>query len=248
MGEYKMRFELIDNSKSFITVFKTIKNIVQDIQIKITHKGLKIQAIDTSHIVFLEIFLDIDFFDEYTVQDTEETINLDVEEFYKILNMINKDDRLIIGTELDGGFGVVFEGEAKRVFHIQLLDDELEGVTPPEQNYPTCFEVPLGSLKKELSHAKILSSKACLSVDKDYFKIKADGEFANMQLEYLHGEKVDDTVKSCFNIDKLLDCLSDGFSDVVRLGLGVDAPVNIRLENSDSYMSFTIAPRIEQED
>ena len=237
-----MRLELDNNKKQFINAMKTTNNIVQDVKLTFTNKGLTIQAIDESHICFIKTFLDIEFFDEYTTTD-EEIINIDLGEFVKILNMVDKDDRIFL--ESDNNLKVIFEGESKRVFHIKLLDDELKSVTPPQQTYPSCFELPYSLFKDNLKNAQKLDSRIDLIVDEDYFKLKTDGQFSDMRLEYLHGEKVTGTYKSRFSLDKLLNCLSNEFSSVVKVSLGDDKPVCLRLENNLSYLSFIIAPRIE---
>jgi proliferating cell nuclear antigen len=88
-------------------------------------------------------------------------------------------------------------------------------------------------------------------VDVDKFKVAAEGEFGDANIEYLHGEKIDAEAKSVFSLEKISEMLkADKFSDVAIINLGNDMPLNLKLKmiSDDGELSFLLAPRIETED
>jgi proliferating cell nuclear antigen len=88
-------------------------------------------------------------------------------------------------------------------------------------------------------------------VDADKFKVAAEGEFGDSNIEYLHGEKIDSEAKSVFSLEKISEMLkADKFSDVAIIKLGNDMPLNLKLKmiSDDGELSFLLAPRIESEE
>lgn len=188
-------------------------------------------------------------FDEF-VCDEPEKINIDTDELMKVLKRSKSDDRVLMSLD-EGNFIITFEGEAKRTFKIRLIDIEYESPTPPQLNHPTNIEVPFSLLKDSIQDMDIFSDKIALKVDNDRFIASAEGEFGDANIEYLHGEKVEEPVKSIFSLEKVREMLkADKFSDFAIISLGNDMPLNLTLKmlSEDGELSFLLAPRIETED
>jgi proliferating cell nuclear antigen len=231
------------------TSFDAISSIVDEVQIQTDSEGLRLDALDRSHITFVHLELKSSLFDEY-VCDEPEKINVDTEELMKVLKRSKGDDRVYMSLD-DGNFIITFEGEAKRRFKIRLIDIEYEAPSPPNLEYPTEFEVPFSLLKDSIQDIDIFSDKIAMSVDGDRFAASAEGEFGDANIEYLHGEKIETTARSVFSLEKIKEMLkADKFSDIATISLGDDMPLNLKLRmvSDDGELSFLLAPRIEAED
>ncbi|MGL4670100.1 MAG: proliferating cell nuclear antigen (pcna) [Methanobacteriaceae archaeon] len=231
------------------TSFEAISSIVDEVQLQTDSDGMRLDALDRSHITFVHLELKSSLFDEF-VCDEPEKINIDTEELMKVLKRSKSDDRVLMSLD-EGNFIITFEGEARRRFKIRLIDIEYEAPSPPELEYPTKFEVPFTLLKDLIQDIDIFSDKIALMVDSEKFKGSAEGEFGDAKIEYIHGEKITEDAKSVFSLEKIREMLkADKFSDIATIQLGNDMPLTLKLKmvSEDGELSFLLAPRIEADD
>ncbi|MDR1721884.1 MAG: proliferating cell nuclear antigen (pcna) [Methanobrevibacter sp.] len=231
------------------TSFDAISSIVDEVQIQTDSEGFRLDALDRSHITYIHLELNASLFDEF-VCDQPEKINLDTDELMKVLKRSKSDDRVLMSLD-EGNFILTFEGEAKRTFKIRLIDIEYDAPAPPQLDYPTEFDIPFALLKNSIQDIEIFSDKVSLIVDSERFKVEAVGEFGDANIEYIHGEKVDQEAKSIYSLDKIAEMLkADKFSDLATISLGDDMPLTLKLKmvSEDGELSFLLAPRIENDD
>ncbi len=241
--------EELSNPNILKTSFDAISSIVDEVQIQTDSEGFRLDALDRSHITFVHLELKSSLFDEF-VCDEPEKINIDTDEFMKVLKRSKSTDRVIMSLD-EGNFIITFEGEAKRTFKIRLIDIEYESPTPPQLNSPTKFEIPFNLLKDSIQDMDLFSDKITLMVDSEKFRASAEGEFGDANIEYIHGEKIDTEAKSVFSLEKIREMLkADKFSEMAIINLGTDIPLYLTLRRVDGAgeLSFLLAPRIESED
>ena len=239
----------LSNPNILKTSFDAISSIVDEVQIQTDSEGFRLDALDRSHITFVHLELKSSLFDEF-VCDEPEKINIDTDEFMKVLKRSKSTDRVIMSLD-EGNFIITFEGEAKRTFKIRLIDIEYESPTPPQLNSPTKFENPFNLLKDSIQDMDLFSDKITLMVDSEKFRASAEGEFGDANIEYIHGEKIDTEAKSVFSLEKIREMLkADKFSEMAIINLGTDIPLYLTLRRVDGEgeLSFLLAPRIESED
>ncbi|MCF0226363.1 MAG: proliferating cell nuclear antigen (pcna) [Methanobrevibacter sp.] len=239
----------LSDSNILKTSFDAISSIVDEVQIQTDSEGMRLDALDRSHITFVHLELNVDLFDNY-VCDEPEQINIDTEEFMSVLKRSKSNDRVLMEVD-EGNFIITFEGEATRTFKIRLIDIEYDNPAPPQIEHPTNFEVPFSLLKDSINDIEIFSDKICLQVDGEKFSASADGDFGDASVEYIHGEEIDETAKSSFSLDKIREMLkADKFSDIAEISLGTDMPLSLTLKmiTGDGKLSFLLAPRLESED
>jgi len=239
----------LSNPNILKTSFDAISSIVDEVQIQTDSEGFRLDALDRSHITFVHLELKSSLFDEF-VCDEPEKINIDTDEFMKVLKRSKSTDRVIMSLD-EGNFIITFEGEAKRTFKIRLIDIEYESPTPPQLNSPTKFEIPFNLLKDSIQDMDLFSDKITLMVDSEKFRASAEGEFGDANIEYIHGEKIETEAKSVFSLEKIREMLkADKFSEMAIINLGTDIPLYLTLRRVDGEgeLSFLLAPRIESED
>jgi proliferating cell nuclear antigen len=240
---------VLSDSNILKTSFDAISSIVDEVQMQANEEGLKLDALDRSHITFVHLELKNDVFDIYQCEEPLK-INVDTEELMKVLKRAKSEDMVELTVD-EGNFIITFEGEARRTFKIRLIDIEYEAPSPPKLEYPTEFEVPFNLLKDSIQDIGIISDKIALQVDEDKFKASAEGEFGDAKIEYLHGEKIAEKAKSVFSLEKVREMLkADKFSETAMIRLGNDMPLNLALKmaSDEGELSFLLAPRIESEE
>lgn len=230
------------------TSFDAISSIVDEVQIMADSDGIRLNALDRSHITFVHLELTRGTFDSYTC-NTPQRINLDTEELMKVLKRGKSSDTVTLTVDA-GNFIVTFEGDARRSFKIRLIDIEYETPQPPEIEYPVELEVPMDILKNSVQDVGIVADKAAFEVTDDKLIINGEGEFGDSNIEYLHGERVNEHVKSFFSLEKVKEMLkAEKFSENVKLKLGNDKPLIMTMEDGyEDVLSFILAPRIEMEE
>lgn len=240
---------VLSDSNILKTSFDAISSIVDEVQMHADEEGLRLDALDRSHITFVHLELKSNVFDEYTCDESLK-INVDTEELMKVLKRSKAEDMVELTVD-EGNLIITFEGEARRTFKIRLIDIEYEAPTPPELDYPTEFEIPFSLLKNSVQDIEIVSDKISLIVDQDKLIAAAEGEFGDARIEYLHGEKINEKAKSVFSLEKIKEMLkADKFSETVSIRLGNDMPLHLSLKmaSDEGELSFLLAPRIESEE
>ncbi|WP_296882157.1 proliferating cell nuclear antigen (pcna) [uncultured Methanobrevibacter sp.] len=245
-----MTFQLeLSNNKIFKDAFSSIRKIIDEVIIECDSEGMRLNALDRSHITFVNMEFKAELFDEYLC-DVPEKINVDTEDLNKVLKKCKTSDILKLTVD-EGNVILIFEGDATRKFKIRLIDLEYESATPPMINYPVNLTIPTQVLKNAVTDMELFSDKLTFTVTPDYLIISTEGATGDAEVSYIHGEHVKQVYKSTFNIDRIKDMLeASNLSEQCELSLGEDIPLNLKLKlvTGDGELGFLLAPRLEEAD
>ena len=117
------KIELHDSS-IFKTIFKSISSIIDEVILECDEEGMRLRALDRSHITFIQLELKNELFTEY-ICDTPEKISIDTTELMKVLNRLKSKDVLGLTTD-EGNLIITLTGDATRTFRIKFIDLEYE--------------------------------------------------------------------------------------------------------------------------
>lgn len=245
-----MAFKIVLSDNSLIKEsFEAITAIVDEVICIVDSEGFRVSALDRSHIAFVNLDLKPTAFDEFECE-TPEKIAVDTQEVNQILKRMKKTDMLNLSCD-EGNFIISLKGDVDREFKIRLIDVEYEAPQPPALIYNSRIEVPSALVKDCITDMELFSDKLYFLFDQDYFRVKSDGEFGDADIAYIHGEDIDEVVKSCYSIPKLKEIFkASKFSEYVEICLGNDMPVtfNFKLVSDDGNLGFLLAPRLEEEE
>lgn len=243
-----MTFKLeLSNNKIFKDAFESIRKIIDEVVIECDSEGMRLRALDRSHITFVNLEFKATLFDEYLC-DVPEKINVDTEDLSKVLKKCKTSDTLQLTVD-EGNLILIFEGDATRKFKIRLIDLEYESATPPIIEHPVNLNIPVQVLKNALGDMELFSDKLIFTVDQDYLKISTDGTKGDVEVSYIHGENINGVYTSMFNIEKLKAMMdASSLSEQCELCLGDDLPLNLtfKLVTGDGELGFLLAPRLEE--
>ena len=243
-----MKLEL-SNVKIVKDCLETVCLIIDELTFECDNDGIRLRALDKSHITFIDLEWKNHLFDMY--QCTEPiSFCVDASELLRIIKRIKGDDVLSLGLD-EGNLILKYNGDSVRTFKLRLIDVEYETPTPPTVEYPVTLEVPVNVFSDAISDAELYGEKISLSCDNDYFITSADGEFGVNHNRYLHGESIGDYVKSTYSILKIKEMLKGkSLSHEVKLGLGNDLPLTLEYHSpmNDYKLGFLLAPRLEMEE
>ncbi len=232
-------------------IIETISSIIDECKLNITPDGITIHALDKSHITFVELDMKKTLFDEYTCE-TPEQVLIDTNQLMQILRRCKNDDILKIETE-PTHITLNFDGESNRRFRVSLIDNEYESPQPPIIDYPVQITTPSTLIKDSLGDSKLFGENIIFTVDQDYLHIcsqTASGVFGETHIKYLHGENINEVVKSGYSIEMLMNIFkASKISKECQLKLGDDIPlmVTFELPMRDGYLRFLLAPRLSED-
>ena len=243
-----MKFE-ISNNKIIRDSLETVCIIIDELCFEADSEGIRLRALDKSHISFIDMEWKSILFDTYQCSEPC-SFTVDASELLKIIKRIKPDDVLSLGLD-EGNLILKYNGDSTRTFKLRLIDVEYETPVPPTVNYPVHLSIPTDVFNDAITDAELYGEKISLSCDNDYFITSADGEFGVNHNRYLHGENIGDYVKSTYSIPKIKEMLKGkGLSHEVRLGLGDDLPLTLEYHSptNDYKLGFLLAPRIETDE
>ena len=240
-----MKFE-IANNKIIRDCLETVCLIIDELVFECDAEGIRLRALDKSHITFIDMEWVNHLFDTYECNEPT-SFTVDASELLKIIKRIKGDDVLSAGLD-EGNLILTYSGDSTRTFKLRLIDVEYETPVPPTVNYPVHLNIPTDVFNDALIDAELYGEKISLSCDNDYFITSADGEFGVNHNRYLHGENIGDYVKSTYAIPKIKEMLKGkSLSHEVKLGLGDDLPLTLEYHSpmNDYKLGFLLAPRID---
>ena len=240
-----MKFE-ISNNRIIKDSLETICLIIEELTFEADADGVRLRALDKSHITFIDLEWKNHLFDMYQCSEPV-SFTVDASELLRIIKRIKGDDVLSMSLD-EGNLILKYSGDSVRTFKLRLIDVEYETPVPPTVEYPVHLSIPVNVFSDAISDAELYGEKISLSADNDYFITSADGEFGINHNRYLHGENIGDYVKSTYSIPKIKEMLkAKNLSHEVKLGLGDDLPLTLEYHSptNDYKLGFLLAPRIE---
>ena len=229
-------------------ITETIATIIDECKLNITEDGIQINALDKSHITFIELSIRKTLFDEYHCETPEQAL-IDTNQLLQILRRCKNDDILKIETTPTHMI-LIFDGESSKRFRVSLIDNEYESPVPPSIDYPVEITVPSNLIKDSLGDSKLFGESISFTVDEDYLHIcsqTASGVFGETHIKYLHGENINEVVKSGYSIEMLQNIFkASKLNKECKLNLGNDIPLmaTFELPMRDGYIRFLLAPRL----
>lgn len=233
----------------FKSLFTAISGILDEITLKIDEDGVKMHGLDRAHITFIDLNLNKEWFDMFSIEEPTE-VSIATDELVSVMKRVRKDDIIELGAK-DNNFLLNFEEASKRSFKIRMIESDYEQQEPPTLEFPAMVEIPFEEFEGAVKDTEVFSETLEIGLDKDSISFGGEGDFGDNALEYLHGEnlKLDKAVKSRFTIEKVKEMLKGKkISNVVTIGIGDDMPLFLKLGTEEAYISFLLAPKIVTED
>jgi len=243
------KLQLISGSDIFKNAFDSIEKIVDEVTLTADSEALHLRCLSRDHITFITMDLEKTVFDEYLC-DKPEKMAIDCTEFMKVLKKAKKDDTLELETD-EGNLIITFKGDATRQFKLRFIDMEYDNPQPPQIAVPCNIPIASNLIKDYINDMDLYDEKLTFIVDEDYLKILATGQIGDGEIKYLHGENMNEVVRSTFSIPKLKEIFrASKFSKECILGIGEDMPiiVTFNLPTRDGKLEYLLAPRLEQDE
>lgn len=172
-------------SNAFKILIEALKEILTDTCIEIDDTGLKITAMDTSHIVLVHLKLDANNF-EYYQCSKKMSIGVNMLNFHKLIKTINSNDTLsfIIDSQDVNHLIVKIENSeknSKTIYKLNLLDIDSQAISIDPVEFNSVITLPSIDFQKIIRDMNNLSDFVEIrNINKQlYFSCK--GDFCNQE-------------------------------------------------------------------
>lgn len=119
-------------------IVEAIKDIVTDVNIDVNPSGISLQAMDSSHVALVSLYLSMEGFETYRC-DTPTVLGVNVTNLAKVMKLADSDDQITLQAEADPShLKLIFENpktEKISQFSLNLISLDVEHLAIPETEY-----------------------------------------------------------------------------------------------------------------
>lgn len=242
----------------------SIKDLVNEANFDCSSAGMSLQAMDSSHVSLVALFLRSEGFAHYRA-DRNLSLGINLQNMAKILKCSGSDDTITMKAD-DNGDQVEFMFESPKAtrishFNLKLLDIDSEHLGIPDTEYKCVVKMPSSEFKRICTEISVIGDTVKISASKDGVKFAVAGDMGTGSITCKQTPSVDDE-KDSVQI-KLEDDVSLTFAlrylnsfakatplaDQVCLKMSPDVPLVVEYAIEDlGHIRFYLAPKIEDAD
>lgn len=177
-----MYFKTIQAS-ALKSCFEVLKEIINDVNIFFTSKGITITALDTAKVALINMKLEADNFEEYECKEPIKA-GVNVSNFFKILKFISNSDVLTVTINDVDNMKIQIENDVKNSntkFNLKLLwinEDELQ---IPEIKPTAVTIMPSVDFQRICRDMSNIGNEVKIERNNNILKIACTGDFASQE-------------------------------------------------------------------
>lgn len=245
-------------------LLESIKDLVTEANFDCSSAGMSLQAMDSSHVSLVALFLRKEGFELYRA-DRNISLGINLQNMAKILKCSGTDDVITLKAE-DNGDQVEFMFESPKQtrnshFQLKLMDIDSEHLGIPDTEYKCIVKMPSAEFKRICSEITVIGDTVKISASKDGVKFSVAGDMGTGSITCKQNAAVDDE-KDAVQI-KLEEEVSLTFalrylnsfakatplSTMVSLKMSPDVPLVVEYAIEDiGHIRYYLAPKIEEEE
>ncbi|KAL9934163.1 hypothetical protein V8E36_007245 [Tilletia maclaganii] len=182
-------------------VLDSVKDLITDANFDCNDDGIRLQAMDNSHVALTAIELRAEGFQPYRC-DRPMSIGVSLANLTKVVKTGGNDDTLTIRKDDDGdALNLMFEAsKSDRVleYELMLMDIDSEHLGIPDTQYDAVIRMSSSEFTRIVRDLGSLSESVAIDVSKEGVTFAANGEIGNARLTLKQGSaggsalKVDD--------------------------------------------------------
>ena len=177
-----MKFKTIQAS-ALKSAFEVLKDILNDVNVYFTKKGVQILTLDTARVALIDMFLDANNFEEYYCE-ANIVAGINVTNMFKLLKFISNNDTLTVEIKTREYLDIRIENTLKRSdtrFQLKLLDINEDQIDVPTINMAVVTTMPSIDFQRICRDMNNIGSDVDIIRHQDKFIIRCQGDFANQE-------------------------------------------------------------------
>jgi len=236
-----------------ITTVATAAEIIDEGIFKFGKNGISLTAADRAMVAVIDLLISREAFEEYEVEEERE-VGLNMTNFLSLLKRARGSDKISLELIENRLLLTIYNG-IKRRFTVPLLQLSKEEIPPIEQlEFKASVTLKPEILEDAIKDASVITDAVTFHATKDYFKISAEGDVSQTELELREGEEgllelhVQEDSKAKYPLDYLEKILKAAkISDEVMIKFAQDYPARIDFKyEGKARISMVLAPRVSE--
>jgi len=239
--------------KNLVTAISTL---IDEASFSFDDKGVRLRAMDPSHVAMVDFEWPKAVFDEYAC-DEPTKLCVNIGEMLKLLRRVSVGESLELGLDSKSArLNMVLRSRYTRTFGMATLEPSTEEVPTPKIAFKASARLTTDLLRNALEDAQAVSDHIIFELATDRLLIRATGDVGNVVIdvekgtEELLGLEVTEPSRATFSLSYLSEMVraSASLSDVVSLDLSTNMPIRLNFELPQSgRLQYYLAPRIESQ-
>jgi len=249
-------------------IMEAVKDLVTDANFDCSSTGISLQAMDSSHVSLVALFLRAEGFEHYRA-DRSSSLGINMASMAKVLKCAGNDDSITIKAD-DGADNVSLLFESKKQtrmsqFNLKLIDIDSEHLGIPDTEYKTVIRMPSPEFQRICREIAIIGDTVSIQASKEGVKFSVAGDLGTGSIVLKQGQAVDNedeavTIKLEEEVSltfalRYLNYFAKAtpLSKFVTLKMSADVPLVVEYEIADGdkkdmgHIRFYLAPKIEED-
>jgi proliferating cell nuclear antigen len=263
-----MKISLTNKQKvsKLVAIFRNLKDLVTDVNIHVSNEEVYIQSMDGSHVCLIEVKIQTNWFDDFTIKN-EEVLGVNTEILFKVIDCWKDGQEITLETKGKTCDKLIirFSGENQifKEFELPLVEIDTDIMMIPDKEYEVDLALNSSDLKDLVNELAIFNEDIeikCSSKDEKVI-INSSGGMGKMKVEI----KEDDILEFAISEDLELSvsyaisyinkmCDFNKVNNIVYMHSSNEDPLKFHYSlddedsvNSENFVRFYLAPKIEEE-
>jgi len=239
-------------AKLWKNLMSAISTLIDEATFDIDEKGIKLRAMDPSHVAMVDFEWSKTIFDEYHCDETTK-LCININEMLKLLRRVSGGESLELELE-KARLKMILRSKYTRTFRMATLEASSEEVPTPKISFNSIMKITSTCIKDAVNDASTVSDHIQFETTNDAFIMRASGHLGSVTIEVdqeseevLNLEVKKDS-KAMFGLNYLSEMVkaASTLSDIVTLEFSTDMPIRLNFEFPQSgRLQYYLAPRIE---
>ena len=242
------------NAKLWKNLIGAISPLVDEASFDLDPEGIKLRAMDPSHVAMVDMGLPKTIFDEY-FSDKPTKLCVNIAEMLKLLKRVGGDES--IELELDeksARLTMTLKSNYVRIFSMATLEPLSEEIPTPKISFNSIAKITTDSIRNAVDDISTVSDQIQFEMVDDKFIVHASGTLGSVTIkldkesdEVLYFE-IKEASKAIFSLNYLSEMVkaASNISDIVSIEFSTDMPLGLNFKlPQGGGLQYYLAPRIE---
>lgn len=187
-------------SSALKVLFEALKELLVDTTLEFDRDGLRIVALDNTHIVMIHLRLDSSKFEEYVCTHPL-SVGINMACFYKLIKSVSNSDTvtLFVDKEDDNKLGLLVHNDERKThteFKITMMDLEPSNIKVPTLVFSSCVILPSTDFQKIIRDMSSISDKVEFKNTHNRLYLTCKGDFCSQETVLEESDKFTSNMKS----------------------------------------------------
>ncbi|MEM3105215.1 MAG: proliferating cell nuclear antigen (pcna) [Candidatus Bathyarchaeia archaeon] len=246
-----LRLTMAD-AKTLRNILTSLSALVDEVCITADEEGLKVKAMDPSHVAMVDFEWSRSAFDEFEV-DKPMTIGLNIEESLKLLRRASDETLELIFDESVGKLEMRLSGRYRRRLIVPTLQLTSEEIPPLKIEFDVMAKITSSCLSRTVADAATVSDILRFKATTDNLTMEASGELGEITVELdrtseaLLELQVKQPSSASYSLTFLEDIVksASNLAGTVGLEFSTDKPLKLNFEILQGKLVYYVAPYVE---